>query len=159
VERDKLLFKDMGLPVSKQWLYDRHKVPAPGPSEDLFLPRGDGARQRADGPRASVGPEGVTEAGALRALKEQSTNETCCIEAASESTESLNARKAQAATDLAELLRTTDLSTHDLVWTAGDCPVCSPLNGTTYPDGWTTPPPIHHNCDCEINVQSKTNKT
>jgi phage gp29-like protein len=31
VERDKLLFKDMGLPVSKQWLYDRHKVPAPGP--------------------------------------------------------------------------------------------------------------------------------
>ena len=36
VERDKLLFQDMGLPVSKQWLYDRHKVPAPGPKEDLF---------------------------------------------------------------------------------------------------------------------------
>ena len=36
VERDKLLFQEMGLPVSKQWLYDRHKVPAPGPSEDLF---------------------------------------------------------------------------------------------------------------------------
>ena len=36
VERDKLLFQEMGLPVSKQWLYDRHKVPAPGPKEDLF---------------------------------------------------------------------------------------------------------------------------
>ena len=31
----------------------------------------DGARQRGDGPRASVGPEGGTEAGALWALKEQ----------------------------------------------------------------------------------------
>jgi phage gp29-like protein len=38
VQRDKLLFQEMGLPVSKQWLYDRHKVPAPGPSEDLFTP-------------------------------------------------------------------------------------------------------------------------
>ena len=37
-ERDKLLFREMGLPVSKQWLYDRHKVPAPGPDEDLFNP-------------------------------------------------------------------------------------------------------------------------
>ena len=38
VERDKTLFVDMGLPVSKQWLYDRHKVPAPGPKEDIFNP-------------------------------------------------------------------------------------------------------------------------
>lgn len=37
-QRDKLLFVDMGLPVSKQWLYDRHKVPAPGPKEDLYEP-------------------------------------------------------------------------------------------------------------------------
>ena len=156
VERDKTLFVDMGLPVSKQWLYDRHKVPAPGPSEDLFLPRGDGARQRGDGPRASVGPEGVTDAGALRAQKEQLFDHSSCVHAASESTESLNNRQAAARSAFADLLRNTDFSTHDLVWTSGDCPVCSPLNGTTYPEGWTSPPPLHHNCDCEIDVRAKT---
>lgn len=179
VERDKTLFVDMGLPVSKQWLYDRHKVPAPGPSEDLFEPKGskgasrsasmhakdsctcpelvtgasDEARQRGDGPRECVDPEGVTEAGALRALKEQSLSD--CIHAASESTESLNQRKSDATKTFAKLLKDTNLETHDLVWTSGDCPVCSPLNGTTYPDGWTTPPPLHHNCDCEIDVRPK----
>ena len=204
VERDKLLFQDMALPVSKQWLYDRHKVPAPGPKEDLFqapqvsglssqvsstpgapisvsAPSGgttsassasakspcschlptavaaasDEARQRGDGPRASVGPEGVTEAGALRALKEQSTNETCCIEAASESTASFLARQAAGQIAFAAQLATTDLKTHDLVWSGGDCPECNPLNGSTYPSGWSTPPPLHHNCDCEISVQAK----
>lgn len=48
-----------------------------------------------------------------------------------------------------------DFDPDTLVWTSGDCPVCSPLNGTTYPDGWTTPPPLHHNCDCEIEVRPK----
>ena len=38
VQRDKVLFHDMGLPVAKQWLYDRHKVPIPGPDEELFEP-------------------------------------------------------------------------------------------------------------------------
>lgn len=176
VERDKTLFVDMGLPVSKQWLYDRHKVPAPGPSEDLFLPSSDEARQRVDGPRTSVGPEGVTDAGAPRAQKEQDLFDskgsatasrsasmhakdpcTCpeLVEGASESTESLNQRKSDATKAFAELLKNTNLETHDLVWTSGDCPVCSPLNGTTYPEGWTTPPPLHYNCDCEIITRPK----
>ena len=49
-ERDKLLFVDMGLPVSKQWLYDRHKVPAPGPKEDLFdaSPRSESAKVKSE---------------------------------------------------------------------------------------------------------------
>lgn len=55
----------------------------------------------------------------------------------------------------ARLLKTTDLKTNDLVWTSGDCPVCEPLNGTAYPEGWTTPPPLHHNCDSAIVVQPK----
>lgn len=37
-ERDKLLFVDMALPVSRQWLYERHKVPAPGQDDVLFNP-------------------------------------------------------------------------------------------------------------------------
>lgn len=38
VERDKLLFVDMALPVSRQWLYERHKVPAPGREDVLYNP-------------------------------------------------------------------------------------------------------------------------
>lgn len=38
VERDKLLFVDMALPVSRQWLYERHKVPAPGKEDVLYDP-------------------------------------------------------------------------------------------------------------------------
>ncbi len=78
-----------------------------------------------------------------------------CVHAASESDAAFKARKAQAQTNFAQLLKATDLKRNDLVWTSGDCPVCSPLNGTTYPDGWTTPPPLHHNCDCVIDVQPK----
>jgi len=145
-ERDKLLFKEMGLPVSKQWLYDRHKVPAPGPSEDLFDPHGRDAC-----PQASALSESATHQSKLTPH-----NSACCIDSASESTASLLDRQAQAREDFADLLSTTDLQTHDLVWTSGDCPVCSPLNGTTYPDGWTAPPPLHHNCDCEIAVEAKS---
>jgi hypothetical protein len=36
VERDKVLFVDMGLPVTNQFLYERHNVPPPQPSDELF---------------------------------------------------------------------------------------------------------------------------
>lgn len=35
-ERDKVLFVDLGLPVSKAFLYERHGVPAPAEGEDLL---------------------------------------------------------------------------------------------------------------------------
>ena len=54
--RDKTLFAEMGLPVSLQYLYERHKVPSPSPSEALFVPY-DVARQRGDGHAAGVAPE------------------------------------------------------------------------------------------------------
>ena len=148
-ERDKLLFQEMGLPVSKQWLYDRHKVPAPGPDEDLYepLPPYLSDRRRV--------AEGQKMGGTASVPSASAGHHPGCIHAASESTADLNARKAQAQTDFANLLKATDLKTHDLVWTAGDCPVCAPLNGTTYPDSWTTPPPLHHNCDCEIITRVK----
>ncbi len=78
-----------------------------------------------------------------------------CVHATSESDNDFQARKAQALTDFAKLLKNTDLSTHELIWTSGDCPVCAPLNGTKYPDSWTNPPPLHHNCDCSVIVQTK----
>lgn len=37
-QRDKILFVDMGLPVAQEFLYERHAVPAPKPSDELFEP-------------------------------------------------------------------------------------------------------------------------
>lgn len=37
-ERDKVLVFDMGLPVSKKWLYERHNIPIPAEDDDLFEP-------------------------------------------------------------------------------------------------------------------------
>lgn len=161
-ERDKLLFQEMGLPVSKQWLYDRHKVPAPGPDEDLFdpLPPYLSDRREVAEDKSAGGATSASSAKDLPTLPRSHLHTSeCCVHAASESTESLNKRKAKASKDFAALLKNTDLKTHDLVWTSGDCPVCSPLNGTTYPDGWTTPPPLHHNCDCEIITRVKRSQT
>ena len=97
VERDKMLFKDMGLPVAKQWLYDRHKVPAPGPDEDLFDSGGSATASRS----------------APTAAKDYHSILDNRINAASESTDSLNQRKAAARTAFAELLADTDLDTHE----------------------------------------------
>ena len=182
VERDKLLFQDMGLPVSKQWLYDRHKVPAPGPKEDLFqASQVSGlSSQVSSTPGAPISVSAPSVEGNAPSLPPASAKSPCschlptltpldrhsspseagsdlptAVDSASESTASFNARQAQAQIDFADLLATTDLKTHDLVWSGGDCPECNPLNGSTYPGSWTTPPPLHHNCDCEISVQAK----
>ncbi len=158
VERDKLLFSDMALPVSKQWLYDRHKVPAPGPEEDLFSPIDKHTLN--PNPTASA-PESQVDAPAdLREpLPPSSAKDRCtcpeCVEGASESTASLNERKLSAYVDFLDQLANTDLDTHDLIWSGGDCPQCAPYNGTAYGSGWTTPPPLHHNCDCSVSAQAK----
>jgi phage gp29-like protein len=167
VERDKTLFVDMALPVSKQWLYDRHKVPAPGPSEDLFSPTpnpnppGGTTSPRpelAEGVSSAKSASSESASKSSSALSAHSAVNHSCVHAASESTAALNARRLAAYIDFFELLSQTDLSTHDLVWTSGDCPVCAPLNGTTFPDGWTAPPPLHHNCDCVIRIQETSKR-
>lgn len=38
-EVDKILIGELGLPVSRKWLYDRHGIPLPLPGEDLFISR------------------------------------------------------------------------------------------------------------------------
>lgn len=142
-QRDKLLFQDMGLPVASQWLYERHKIPAPGPDEDLYNPNPN--------PDRNPNPHQPED---LHASK-QTTQNTACLHAHSESNQDFNSRKSEAQSKLNYLIKTTDLNTQELVWTGGDCPVCAPFNGTTYPDGWTSPPPLHHNCDCTIEVRAK----
>lgn len=39
-ERDRILVKEMGMPVGKAWLYERHGVPMPADGDDLFEPAG-----------------------------------------------------------------------------------------------------------------------
>lgn len=171
-ERDKILFQEMGLPVSKQWLYDRHKIPAPGPEEDLFNPlppylsdrrqvaverklEGN-APARSEPAERSLPPTSASQPSLRPSLPSVQNSSLHCIHAASESTEQLQQRQIQAAKDFAKLLAKTDLSTYDLIWSGGDCPTCTPFNGKAYGNGWAKPPPLHHNCDCSIRVVRKT---
>jgi len=162
-ERDKILFQEMGLPVSKQWLYDRHKIPAPGPDEDLFNPlppylsnrREIAVERKLKGDGPSSPPTSASQSSSLPLRPSVQNSTSSCVHATSESTEQLQQRQAQAAKDFAKLLAKTDLSTHDLIWTGGNCPTCAPFNGKAYGDGWTTPPPLHHNCDCRIKIRNR----
>lgn len=55
-ERDRVLFSEMRLPVAREWLYQRHGIPAPRPGETLFgetasgpdEPGMDASRQRGE---------------------------------------------------------------------------------------------------------------
>jgi phage gp29-like protein len=128
-ERDRILFQEMALPVSTQWLYDRHKVPAPGPGDDLFAPARSAPTQgRNASPRRPSDP----------------------VDAKSESTASLLARQAAARALLESLLQVARVTRHVVVWTSTlddrTTPYCQQMHGRAYGDGWTEPPPAHHNC-------------
>ena len=138
VERDKILFKDMRLPVSMKWLSDRHKVPEPAANEILYNPND---------------PEDVVLDAPVMGKAACNCN---TVTAASESNQDYLNRKALDAYNFLELVKSTDLEQNDLIWSGGDCTVCAPLNGTAYGSDWTTPPPLHHNCNCTISVQAKS---
>jgi phage gp29-like protein len=147
VDRDKILFNEMKLPVSKTWLYNRHSVPEPSRDDILYDPEGE--------PIELI--NGLSQKDPM-----QATQEACCshtVHARGETTAEYEARASAGQIDLNELLGATNMDTHDLAWDAGghsDCDICAGLDGRTYPDAWTTPPPIHHNCDCVIKVIRKT---
>lgn len=135
-DRDKLLFGDLGLPVSLQYLYERHKVPAPAKGDALF--------QR---------PKPVAVA-APPAASAKATPCACgCgapIEATSESAAELAARQQAAANALPGQIAAAEAAGEYLVWesvldnrTTSDC---SARHGRRYGDGWFNPPPIHYNC-------------
>ena len=77
------------------------------------------------------------------------------VHAASESTVDYEKRKVIQGAHFKQLLDRTDLSQYDLIWNGGDCVICEAFNNTPYGDSWTIPPPIHHNCDCQITVMAK----
>jgi hypothetical protein len=180
--RDKTLFVEMGLPVSLQYLYERHKVPTPDPGEALFTPAKpvaqavppdhapaeanacacDGARQREDGHAAGVAPErreGVSRHG----------NPQCgcggsqCgvpIDAVSESTAELGARQAAAQAAFPQLVAEANAADEYLVWDATldnrTTPLCQGRHGRRWGDGWFSPPPAHYHCRSTLARVAKT---
>jgi len=137
--RDKTLFVEMGLPVSLQYLYERHKVPTPEAGEALFKPA-----------------KPVAPSMPLEQKPDPATAKFCAcgcgvpINATSESAAELAARQAAAASALPGQLAAAEAADEYLVWqsvldnrTTSDC---SARHGHRYDDGWTNPPPIHYNC-------------
>jgi phage gp29-like protein len=135
-DRDKLLFGDLGLPVSLQYLYERHKVPAPAKGDALF--------QR---------PKPVAVATPPAASAKAASCACVCgapIDAASESAAELAARQQAAANALPGQIAAAEAADEYRVWesvldnrTTSDC---SARHGRRYGDGWFNPPPIHYNC-------------
>jgi len=130
-ERDRLLFQEMGLPVSNQWLYERHKIPPPGPDDVLFAPQSRGGASTMSARLSSIGTDSA-------------------IHAVSESTASLLTRQASSRALLERLLPLAESMNHVVVWSAvldeRTTDYCRQMNGRAYGDGWTVPPPAHHNC-------------
>lgn len=142
--RDQLLFVEMGLPVSLQYLYERHKVPAPGPNEALFHPAKLAAEKAAESPRKACG-----------------CGEGTPIIAASESTAELEQRRQEAADALPGLLAKAEAANEYLVWSAvideRTTAECAARNGRRWGDGWFDPPPIHFNCRSTLVRVPKAN--
>jgi phage gp29-like protein len=136
--RDKTLFVDMGLPVSLQYLYERHKVPSPAPSEALFQPAKPIAPLV---PTSSVPP---------------AKSKPCAcgcgdpIDAASESAASLAGRQAAAESAFPAQLAQAEAAGDYLVWDAvldgRTTEICLGRHGHRWGDGWFSPPPAHYNC-------------
>ena len=165
VDRDKILFNDMKLPVSKTWLYNRHNVPEPAKSEILYVPGDEKVLQSEKEILDANVPEGYHRMPDGELMRDEDheivdgVDSTGCgcgiVHAASESTVDYEKRKVIQAAHFNQLLDRTDLSQYDLIWNGGDCVICQDFNNTAYGVGWTIPPPIHHNCDCQITVIAK----
>jgi phage gp29-like protein len=135
--RDKTLFVDMGLPVSLQFLYERHRVPTPCVDEALFQP---------PKPIAPI----VPTASATNIAKACACGCGAPIDAASESAASLAARQAAAEAAFPAQLAEAEAAGDYLVWDAvldgRTTPGCLGRHGHRWGDGWGSPPPAHYNC-------------
>jgi phage gp29-like protein len=141
--RDKTLFVDMGLPVSLQYLYERHKVPSPAPSEALFQPA------------KPITPAPPSPSSGNRPPSAQTSAACTCgcgtpIDAASESASSLAGRQAAAESAFPQQLAEAEAAGDYLVWDAvldgRTTEVCLGRHGHRWGDGWFSPPPAHYNC-------------
>lgn len=138
--RDKVLFQDMGLPVSLQYLYERHRVPSPDPGGALFPCHRPGPNQEAAPASTS------NKASACR----------CCdpIDARSEGALQLAARQQAAIAAFPGQLAEADAAGDYLVWDATlddrTTDYCRDLHGRRWGEGWFLPPPAHFNCRSEL---------
>jgi phage gp29-like protein len=144
--RDKTLFVDMGLPVSLQYLYERHKVPSPAPSEALFQP----AKPTAPSVPAASAPNTTKACGCGCGAP---------IDATSESASSLAGRQAAAEAAFPQELAQAEAAGDYLVWDAildgRTTEVCLGRHGHRWGDGWFSPPPAHYNCRSSLIRVSK----
>jgi phage gp29-like protein len=149
-DRDKTLFLEMGLPVSLQYLYERHKIPTPDADAELFVPVspfGIPTAKPADPAAPAPDPAAPTAAkGCGCGCAAPST----ALSASSESGQSFAERAAKAyATFSGEVLQ-AEANGEYLVWDATldavTTALCQGRHGRRWGDGWLTPPPAHFNC-------------
>lgn len=137
--RDKTLFVEMGLPVSLQYLYERHKVPTPDPGEALFTPAKPVAQAVTTEPKSAPADAKACACGC-----------GVPIDAASESSADLSARQAAAQAAFPQLVAEANAADEYLVWDATlddrTTPLCQGRHGRRWGDGWFSPPPAHYNC-------------
>jgi hypothetical protein len=70
-------------------------------------------------------------------------------------TEATRARGA-ASTELADALRSQGyivVETWRIAMNTNVCPDCEALDGHVKGDGWLDPPPLHPNCDCDVDIE------
>jgi phage gp29-like protein len=131
--RDKTLFVEMGLPVSLQYLYERHKIPSPSPTEALFIP----SHPSPASPQA-------------HSAKTCACGCATPIDATSENSAELSARQAAAQAAFPQQVAEANAADEYLVWDATldnrTTPLCQGRHGRRWGDGWFSPPPAHYNC-------------
>ena len=131
--RDKLLFCDMGLPVSLQYLYERHRVPSPDPDGVLFQP-----------------PQARTSPGPVVVSKHSAPSCACAVDARSEGNPELTLRQYAALAAFPRQLADAEAAGDYLVWNTvldqNTTVACRARHGRRWGDGWFDPPPIHYNC-------------
>ncbi len=134
--RDKLLFQDMGLPVSLQYLYERHRVPSPDPGGALFQPQ-----KPLPPPEKVPAPATAREPGCRCGEP---------VDARSESAAQLAARQQVAIDAFPGQMADAEAAGDYLVWNAilddRTTEICRERHGHRWGDQWSLPPPAHYNC-------------
>jgi phage gp29-like protein len=139
--RDKLLFQEMGLPVSLQYLYERHRIPAPDPGDALFQP-----------PTAITDNRPPTTASPSCSCGCASISGQCgsAVSARSETALELAARQHAAIEAFPAQLAAAEAAGDYLVWDSvlddNTTQICRDRHGRRWGDGWFAPPPAHYNC-------------
>ena len=158
--RDKLLFLDMGLPVSLQYLYERHRVPSPDPGGALF----QGTKSAPAG-SAKLTPPAEAKLSRPPHTAQIPAPVTPCacshpVDAKSEGAAELAARQQAAIEAFPAQLAAAEAAGDYLVWHATlddlTTEICRTRHGHRWGDGWFLPPPAHYNCRTTLHRVPKS---